>query len=308
MKHFVKTGVWQHVYRITRDAGVLFYRTEDRLFYFTLFCTLVRKHGIRAIGLCLMFTHTHEMLEAESNRQLIDFERELSSTANRILNIEYGLSEGSRISKIFRTPFGCASKSTLKSKRSSYIYLLNNPVEKHLVSHAIEDRWNFMAYQLSPNPFSDKLIKRRSSYAMRMACRRVDYERKAGKYLRPTFIIDLMSKLDDREKEQLTDYIINKYNALDYLEGSRLFGTFEKLRLAADSTTGSEYDIGEEFEISSDACYSEMLKICESRNLLSKDMRLLHLSKEERKSLIRELRRKTGATNRQLQKLFHLPT
>lgn len=304
MGRFFRPDAWQHVYRITDDGGVLFYRIEDRLFYFTLYMSLARKHDIVVLGLCLMYTHVHEMVRAAYLKQLNAFERELSSTSTSVLVRDYGFLPA--VSKLFKTPYGSASKITQKARRSSFIYLVNNPVEKHLVRYAIEFRWNFLAYRRSPNPFSAKLVKRKARYVMRMACRRVDFERKANRCLRPAFIRQLMTRLTEDEKAQLIDYIISRYNAIDYSQAEKMFGSFEKMCMAADSTTGSEYDVGESYEQGSDVAYREMLAIAEQKGLLGADMRLLKLPPSERNALIRLFKRKTCASDLQIQKLLHL--
>ena len=42
----------------------------------------------------------------------------------------------------------------------------------------------------------------------------------------------LMASLSEKEKEQLTDFIINTYNAIDYTEAARYFGGYENMLIA----------------------------------------------------------------------------
>ena len=63
-------GAWHHIYAITQDGGVLFYRITDRLSFYTVASVFARRYNIIVLGLAIMFTHFHMMLRAIDLTQL----------------------------------------------------------------------------------------------------------------------------------------------------------------------------------------------------------------------------------------------
>ena len=102
--------------------------------------------------------------------------QQVLSTFSRIVQKDRNLT-----GTLFKRPFESAPRTTDKEKRSSLIYLYNNPVEKRLFNHAVDDRWTFLAYAKGTFPFSEKLVKRNVRFALRTACDYVDREEKAGR-------------------------------------------------------------------------------------------------------------------------------
>ena len=68
----------------------------------------------------------------------------------------------------------------------------------------------------------------------------------------------LFKKLNNKEKLQLTDFIVSTYNCLDYKAMISYYGSFDTLITAVNSNTGSEYDIQEVFDTASDAEYATL--------------------------------------------------
>lgn len=299
-RRFVRAAL-QHVYKITNDFGILFYRTSDRLVMFSIMSVMSRKHKVRVSGVSLMFTHIHEALYVNDYSQMAAYERDCMSTYSRISNKDQGLR-----GNLFKH-FGWASKTDPKSRKSCLVYVLNNPPEKKLCRRAIEDRWNFLAYYNNPNPFSKPLVKHRASYYLREACGIIDHEFVSGRYLRPAVLRLIFSKIGTKEeREQLVDYIITKYNFIDYESGINLFGSYENMVAATDAMTGAEYDVGEEYGVKTDVPYVEMIRMAAKDGLLGSDIKLLHLMPQDRIAYIKRYLRIPGATDNHIKSFFHI--
>ena len=131
-------GAWHHIYAITQDGGVLFYRMTDRLSFYTVASVLARRYNMIVLGLAIMFTHIHMMLRAIDLAQLRAYMQQVLSVFARIIQEDRSLK-----GPVFKKPFGSAPKVSSKEHRSSLIYLYNNPVEKKLCTRAADDRWTF---------------------------------------------------------------------------------------------------------------------------------------------------------------------
>ncbi len=291
----------QHVYKITRDRGVLFYRREDHLVYYTLQSVLCRRYRLRVLASSHMFTHVHEGTLPEDIMQLSAYEHDLSSIFAREYNREYG-----RRGALFSGRFGSAPKWSGKEKRSCLVYIINNPVEKKLVSRAVEDRWCFLAYYEKSYPFSKAPVIRYSRKQFVDAMRVVKHEYVAGRYLRYSLLRNLFEGLTEEEREQLTDYIIQVYFFFDREACEELFGNVQRMMETIAVTTGKEFDVGEEFDPSSDVPYLEMCALLSRHGMMGQGMPFLHYADEQMLRLRRYLLRNTGASERQVARFLHL--
>lgn len=249
-----------------------------------------------------MFTHTHDMVAAADPTQLIAFERDL----NRIYTQEYNEETG-RQGRLFENPFGSAAKSSEKDKRSSLIYIFNNPVEKKLVRHAIEDRWTFLAYYDNAFPFSARPMLSQCRWALRNALKEVDVEYRCGRYLGYAILRRLFEGLNDEERWQLTDYIIHRYFYLDVKGSSKLFSGLSNMVKAVDLTKGREFEVKEEHDKWSDVPYREMCVAAGRAGLLRPGFPLWNLSASRIDEIGRNLQSKTGASDLQVAKFLHRP-
>ena len=75
-----------HCYQRTADGGVLFYTTSDHLVYFTMYCIVAKKYGIKVFSLCQMPDHVHDAVAARNQSDLVEFKRELNSRFARDYN------------------------------------------------------------------------------------------------------------------------------------------------------------------------------------------------------------------------------
>lgn len=293
-------GALHHTYKITRDRGVLFYRVEDHLVYYTLQSVLARKHQLSILGASQMFTHVHEGVLPEDLMQLSAYEHDLSVLFAREYNCETG-----RAGVLFERHFGSAPKRTDKERRSCMVYIFNNPVEKKLVRRAQEDRWNFLAYYENDFPFSQRPVIRYSRRPLVNAIRLVEHEFRSGRYLKYNMLHGLFAQLSKDEREQLTDFIIQLYFFFDRRACEDLFGSIPQMIKATELTTGKEFDVGEEFDPYSDVPYKEMCTIVEKHGLMGAGMPFLQLPEERQMRLASYLMQHTGATPWQVARFLH---
>ena len=231
--------------------------------------------------------------------QLRTYMQQLLSTFARIIQEDRAL-EG----PVFKRPFGSAPKVSPKEQRSSIIYLYNNPVEKRLCTRAADDRWTFLRYAKETFPFSSKLVKRNVRYALRTATDLVDREVSAGRYLRPALLRNLFQPLTREEQEQLTDYIIQRYQFIHHDEAIGRFDDYEAMLAACDASSGKEFDVGEVFDSYSDTPYRDMAHMAAKAGLFE-DWKLFHLDPGVRQKWLRTFRSACSATELQARKFMH---
>lgn len=289
-----------HVYQRTYDKGIFLYRVQERIMLYTIFSVESRSRKISITALSFMFTHVHALIHNCSPADGKSFMGKVLSTFTRELNQDSG-----RTGKLFGRA-SCSLKKNGKAIRSSVAYVYNNSVEKKLFVRAIEDRWDFLAYAMSDNPFSKRIIIREASYRLRKSIQAVNGDYKRGNYLKLQRIRTLFKDLNESEAQQLIDYIIVKYRFIDYSLAIKYFKDFESMVTAIDSNTGSEYEIKEEFEPGSDRPYARMCAYANSIGLLNDDMRIYRLTKSEKERKVQYLTMKTNAAPYQVLKFLHL--
>jgi hypothetical protein len=264
---------------------------------------VAERHKVRVLKLVQMPDHTHHSTIAETMQQLAGFQRDYTSVFAKERNRAFGLS-----GPVFETPFSSAPKRGDKEVRTNLIYLDNNPVERKLVKKAEEYRWNYLAYAQSNHPFSERIVLRNVSMCLRRALKRVEYLKTQGRYLSYRLLDRMFESLSTKEeKEQLTDFIICTYSVIDHAEAARYFGGFEKELLAAQSSTGSEYDISEGFIGKSDKHYAKLTSIILKGNRFKDIHEILNLSADEKLRLLDTLERESSAPEKQIRAFLHLP-
>lgn len=292
-----------HCYQRTSGHGILFYTVRDHLVFFTIYCTMARRHRVRVLKLVQMPDHTHHSTFAQSLERLRAFQRDYTSTFAKERNRAFGLS-----GPVFETPFSFAQKRSDKDIRSNLIYLDNNPVERKLVKQAEQYRWNYLAFATSDHPFSEKIRLRFASMHLRRALERVRYLRSKEQYLTYPLLKKLFDSLPSKqEKEQLTDFIISTYSAIDHEASTRYFGGYEQELAAAHSTSGSEYDITEGFVGKSDAHYTRLSSLVLKDDKFKDIHDILSLSEEGKYRLLDTLKHKSSAPEKQIRAFLHLP-
>lgn len=157
---------------------------------------------------------------------------------------------------------------------------------------------------VSSHPFSDP-IPDKVSENLETALGVVDWCHASGKYLNHALLQNLWKKLSGQERKQLADYIIVKYNIIDYVGLKSYFGSYEQMVLSMHSTTGSEYDLKEYTDRSSDLIYHEM-KSRISEYIPGMCRKVITLPLNLKRELFRYLRNYTGATSGQIRKFLHM--
>ena len=285
-----------HIYQNTPNGALLFYTTADFLVYFTTVCCSARKYNIKVLGICPMLDHLHNLVEGNSRKMVSAFVRDYTKQYARNLNTTLGLSGA-----VFNPGFGCSVKSGFKAIRTACSYLYNNPVEKGLCRKPEDYRWVFLAYAVSDHPFSRKIVLSNASRPLRRAIREIDCLRAKDQPTGYAVIHRLFKGLCAEEREQLKDYIISRYNCIDYTSLISFYGSYERMCLAFASNQGSEYDIHESFEPGGHMIYRSIsLTIKELGFKNVKDV--FCLSASEKGKLARRLLLRTKADEREIRK------
>ena len=295
-----KDGTYNHIYQRTINRFNIFYDVTDYLVYYTIVFIAAQKYEVSVLGLCLMIDHIHMLVRTSSRKVLSEFVSYVTSVFVR----EYNSSIGRR-GPLFAERFGSAPKSDKKRLMSAIIYVGNNPVERKICLYSEQYRWNFLAYLDSSFPFSEPLIAGRVSYRLNKAFKEVDRHREDGRYLNHGILNRLLKDLNAIEKEQLVDYIITRYRVIDEAALMSHFEDFSELLKSMHSTTGSEYEINEDFDRMSDNVYCDMIRVLS--NVYGNDVRKsIVLRKEEKLLIADEIRRQTAAPMWQIFKFLHL--
>lgn len=296
-----KKGAVIHIYQNTINRGLIFYDVLDFLVFFTIFCIEGKKYKVRVIGLCLMVDHIHVLIQAESRSEMEGFVREYTKKYARKFNLDV-----SREGQLFTRPFGFATKRDEKTARTAIAYLYNNPVEKGLVAKAMEYRWNFLAYANCPTPFSDTLRLRSASRRLRSALDEVHSQYSSGLPLSFPMLRRLVKKLDKNEQAQLFDSVITLYNIIDYEECISYYGDFNKMVLAFDSNTGSEYDMKEDMSIKTDVPYRKLVRAVKKMGFEDNPKRVVSLDADSKIKLYKQLIMIPDVFSFHLKKFLHL--
>ena len=246
-----------HIYQRSVVGDVIFYTLHDYLVFYSFVSVYARKYGVKLLGIAIMYNHYHILVSAESRDEVRRFVSVLTAGFSRAYNEEIG-TEGI----LFKSPFGSAMKLGDKNIRTAAGYLYNNHTNKKLCEKAEEIRWNFLAFAHNSHPFSEPVVLRDATHALRNALKEIDANRKADRPMNYATLRRLYKPLGKEEKEQLTDYIINAYNAIDYAALESLYRSYDDMLFSFNANTFNEYDISEEAEERSgdDRVYNRLAK------------------------------------------------
>ena len=295
-------GVINHCYQRTVNGFLAFYTTIDCLVFFTIVCVAAARHKVNLVKICIMLDHFHLSVVFYRPEDLSAFMCEISRDYSAAFN-----KRCNRQGPLFQSPYGNAAKTDEKKIRTNLIYVDNNPVERMLASVAEDYRWNFLAYAESRWPFTEPVIKRHASGAMKKAMSLVVARHKCGKPLSYSMLRSIFKSLDHNERRQLTDFAITTYSVIDYAESLRHFKSFWDMILAIHSTTGSEHDIKEVFHGRRDDVYARISGLLQKNGFVKDVHDVISLPIARKKELLRFLQGKTQATKRQLLCYLHIP-
>lgn len=299
-RKFIANAV-QHIYQRSPNCGIIFYEEDDCLALYIIISITARKHNIKVLGLCIMPDHIHLLVIARSSRELSAFVSEYS----KIFAREYN-SDCQRIGAVFRSPFGSASKTSAKKIRTAIAYLYNNPVEKHISSCVQDYKWNFISYAENKNPYSTPIIFKRASKQLRRAIGEAKYMYDHNRQMNCHTLRLLHKELKESEFQQFADYIISLYKFIDFERLISFYGNYEKMLLAINSNSGSEYDIDEKFHNQSDMIFSKMSAAIKCAWQDGNIKRVTTLSKEGKEKCARYLFQKTAADKYHIMRFLHL--
>ena len=116
-----------------------------------------------------------------------------------------------------------------------------------------------------------------------------------GSYLRYPQLHRMFDGLSPEEKNQLIDFIVITYNVIEYDRLSSYYGSPEKMLLAINSNTGSEYDIREERHHNPDTSYGQMMNYVVRNDYVTRAKDVILLPIKEKNVLMRILVRDTMA-------------
>ncbi len=296
------SGSLNHCYQNTRNGYLLFYTVFDCLVFFTVFCSTARRYNVSVLKLCLMPDHIHFVIMAESRKELYSFVRDFTKLFAKLQNEFYG-----RKGALFNSPFGSAPKKDLKQIKANLIYVDNNPVERDLAEKAEDYQWNFIAYAHCSTPFSEPLDDKTLSDKLKASMSLASERQRSNRPLNYSTLRYMFKGLDTKEQNQLIDHIITCFSIIDHSEAIRFFGSYENMLTADHSTTGSEYDIKEQFVGKRDDVYAQLTRILLQEYKYSSIQAILKLTDDERFKLFQSLSGRTSATPKQIAKYLRLP-
>ena len=292
-----KDGAFHHIYQNSVNGYLVFYSIRDILVFFTTVSVYARRHEIKVLDISIMLDHVHQLVKAHSKQSFFDFVMDYTRTFTKSRN------EG----PIFNTPFGFAAKTGDKKVKTAIAYLFNNQVEKKLCRSAEESLWNFLAYYHDDHPFSEKIIRKHASRPLRRALLEIDRVHGKGLPLNYPILDRITRHLKLAEIRQLTDYIITKYNCIDYDTLISFYGNFDNMLLAIHSNTGSEHDIDEIYCPGSDKVYLKLIEKAASWLGYETLKDLLSASLEARVAAQYKLVCRGWATKEQARKFLRIP-
>lgn len=292
-----------HVYQRSVNGDVIFYTLLDFLVFYSIFSVYVRKYGIKVLGLAIMYNHLHVLASASERSKVEPLISSSTSYFVKAYNLDSGLN-----GPIFHRPFGSAIKYGDKNIRTAAGYLYNNHTNKKLCNQAEEIRWNFLAFAHNSHPFSKPIIHKEATHALRNALKEIDANRRADRPLNYATLRRLYKPLGKEEKEQLTDYIINAYNAVDYAALESLYRSYDDMLYSFNANTFNEYDIDEDSEERSgdDRVYNRLAKQIMAMGHFASVKDILRLSDDERFRLAVELHAQTDVPYKQIGAFVHL--
>ena len=295
-------GAVGHIYQRAQSGFVVFYNVKDSLVFFTIFSLTATRYKIRVLGLCLMYNHIHVLIEAENHKIVARFVQEFCSKFSRAYNTRHGLT-----GRLFST-FGLSNKCGDKQIRTSLAYLYNNPVEDRICKRAEEWHWNFLAYEDSDHPYSEKLVLREASVGMRKAARTVRTLHTRQRPLTYEVLDGLFKSLNMSEKIQLIDFIVKEYSVIDFKGVIGYYGNYVNMLTAFGSNTGSEYDIREPNDPHSGAAYRKMTHHLASDKRFSGIEDVLKLPAEARIAYLNELVSACGVSLNHARRFLRIET
>lgn len=282
---------------------IIFFDVFDRLFYLMSYAATARKMGIPTLALSVMYDHLHSLSLFENRVQMADFTRNHLSFFALAYN-----QDADRKGSLFEKAFGNAPKWTLKKIRSVIIYIFNNHVEKNLCEHAEDCRWSLVAYLGSNHPFSEKIDLKKASAHLRRDLKSIDSFVRQNSVIPYNVLRKYYQGLSAKEKEQLTDYLVCQYCPLDRERILSFFeGSYDMLLTALHSTTGNDYDIKEDYGVSSHEPYTTLVNLCKRSSFKSNLKKIQTIPEKDKKHIAEILLGQSNCAKYEISKFLDYP-
>ena len=288
-----------HLYMKGRNWWGIFYRIEDCIMFFTTFSVFARRMEMVFVAFSIMFNHTHATAKDETKQRITLFQRQVGVSTAHTYNREYG-----RMGQLWHHSYGSSLKIATKRVLSNVAYVFNNCVAGKMNRRAIENRWTLLAYYNNNHPFSEPIIKEKCSRRLERAIKLVDCSYEDDVPLNYAIQRRLFAGLNKKEKAQIIDYLVSKYNFLDYEALIYLYGSFENAIIAIESNAGAEYDLDD--DTSDHSCYIKMLKITRQMYPKPESLNVEKLSDEQIDYLAKVFKATILAKEENIRKFLHL--
>lgn len=246
-----------------------------------------------------MPNHVHSLQEALTREVFVTFNYETAKEFAKGYNVWH-----SRDGALFDSPFGSAPKKVGKQIRSCFSYINNNAPVGRLSDHILDYRWNLMAYRNDRCPYSSKILRDKASAGLRRSLALVDHNYKTGRPIGYSIQNTIFGGLKPVEKKQLLDYILSRYNFLDFSGFDKYFGSFDKAILAMEANGGSEYDIQEDWDDYS--VYSELSVLVKKAGFCLEHINFDSMPSDDKIMLANEMLAHSRASRRQIEKYLHI--
>ena len=287
-----------HLFMKGQNWWGLFYRIEDCIMYFTTFSVFARRMEMVFIAFSIMFNHTHATTLDETRQRITLFQRQVGVSTAHTYNREYG-----REGQLWHHSFGFSVKHGIKRILGNIAYVFNNCVAGKMNRRAMDNRWTLLAYYNNSHPFSEPIIKEKCSRKMERAMKLVDISYDNDEPLNYATQRRLFSGLNKKEKAQIIDYLISRYNFLDYRALISLYGSFETAIIAIDSNAGGEYDLKD--DTGDHSCYMKMIALTHQMFPNLRKLNVEMLSDEQKNQLATAFRAILMAKEENIRKFLH---
>ena len=251
-------SVFRHICQLSSDKGILFYSIADFLVFYTTISAKCLRENVVAIAFSIMFNHFHLEAMFATDPEMASFVNGATSPFAKRYNSHYGLS-----GSVFRHNFNRSIKFGEKHTRDIVIYIGNNGKEKIPGIKAEDYRWNLLKYLISTHPFSEEIDYRIASPSLLHLMSVVLTKRRKLLSLDYDFFeSDDYCHLSEKEKKQLTDFIISTYFFLDKDRILQLYGSYENLFAAMNAVSGAEHAFDDDRSGEDYRHYYRMTRIC----------------------------------------------
>lgn len=289
-------AVPQHLYMRGVRRQMLFFDNLDRIVYLMNYTVTARKMGIPVLALSIMFDHIHSINLFESRELMASFVRNHLSSFALAYNQDAG-----RKGPLFEKAYGNAPKQTLKKARSAIIYVGNNHVEKALEERAEQCRWSLIPYLDSCHPFSRKIELRKASARLRRNLKSIDSFVTQNTVIPYEVLRKYYQGLSSDEAEQLTDYLISSYFPIDKEKVLSYFGgQYETFILALHSASGNDFDIKEDYSLSTHKPFLQLCRLCKKSSFRNNIKTIQTVSADKKRQLAETLYKLSDASKKEI--------